>query len=207
MALTTYQHHFRPGTDPSAAPLLLLHGTGGTEHDLLPLARRISPGSALLSPRGTVLEHGAPRFFARIGEGIFDPAEIMRRTEELADFLAAAVPHYALDPTRITALGFSNGANIASALLLLRPELLAAAMLLRPMVVLEPRTLPDLGAKRVLISSGEADPIVPTADPARLATLFRRAGARVDLHINPSAGHSLVPGDLPAIRRFLSDSS
>jgi predicted esterase len=199
----SYHHYYEAGTDPSAPPLLLLHGTGGNERDLVPLARQLSPGSALLSPRGDVSEHGARRFFARLAEGVFDPAEITRRTHALADFVAAAAERYVLDPARLTAIGFSNGANIAATLLLLRPATLAAAVLLRPMVVLEPPTRPDLRGKRVLLSSGNVDPIVPGDHPARLAAMFRAAGAETTLHMH-AASHGLVPGDLAAARRFLA---
>jgi phospholipase/carboxylesterase len=198
----SYHHLFEPGTDPAAPPLLLLHGTGGNEHDLVPLARQVSPGSALLSPRGDVLERGAPRFFRRLAEGVFDLPDVERRTHALADFIAAAAARYGFDASRLTALGFSNGANIAGSLLLLRPESLAAAALLRPMVVLEPAVPPDLAGKRVLISSGEFDPIVPNDHPPRLAELLRRGGASVDLHTH-AASHGLVPADLAAAQKFL----
>lgn len=203
MPISTHHHIFEPARDSSAPPLLLLHGTGGDERDLLPLARQLSPGSALLSPRGNVAERGLPRFFARLGEGVFDPAEIIRRTHALADFIAAATAKYGLDPARLTAVGFSNGANIAATLLLLRPDSLAAAVLLRPMVVLEPATVPSLAGKRLLISSGQHDPIVPGDHPARLATMFRSAGADVTLH-TAIASHGLVPDDLAAAREFLA---
>lgn len=203
MPALSYHHRFEPGTDPSAPPLLLLHGTGGDENDLIPIAQKLSPGSALISPRGDVSEHGARRFFARLAEGVFDPAEITRRTHALADFVAAAANQYRIDPGRLTALGFSNGANAAATLLLLRPESLAAAMLLRPMVVLEPEKLPDLAGKRVLLSSGGVDPIVPADHPPRLADLLRRAGAEVTLRSH-AASHGLVPGDFEAMRDFLA---
>ncbi|MDI1319285.1 MAG: alpha/beta hydrolase [bacterium] len=201
MSALSYHHRFEPGTDPSTPPLLLLHGTGGDEHDLIPLGQKLSPGSALLSPRGDVSEHGAWRFFARLAEGVFDPAEVTRRTHALADFIAAAAEQYGLEPGRLTAVGFSNGANIAATLLLLRPESLGAAVLLRPMVVLEPKQLPDLKGRRVLISSGNFDPIVPNDHPVRLAEMLRRAGAGVTLHPH-AAGHGLVPADMSAARGF-----
>lgn len=198
----SYQHVFEPARDPRAAPLLLLHGTGGDEHDLLPVGRQLAPGAALLSPRGDVLEHGAPRFFRRFAEGVFDLADVERRTHALADFIAAAARSYGFDASRLTALGFSNGANIAASLLLLRPGSLAAAVLLRPMVVLEPAAVPSLAGKRVLISSGSADPIVPADHPPRLAAMLRAAGADVTLRTH-AAGHGLVPGDFAAAQGFL----
>lgn len=204
MPSLSYQHVFEPARDPSAAPLLLLHGTGGDEHDLLPVGRQLAPGAALLSPRGDVLERGAPRFFKRFAEGVFDLADVERRTHALADFIAAAAREYGFDASRLTAFGFSNGANIAASLLLLRPESLAAAVLLRPMVVLEPAAsaLPSLADKRVLISSGQFDPIVPPDHPPRLADMLRRAGADVTLRTH-AASHGLVPGDFAAAKEFL----
>jgi phospholipase/carboxylesterase len=202
MPALSYIHKFEPGSDPAAPPLLLLHGTGGNENDLLPLGRQLSPGAALLSPRGDVLEHGMPRFFRRFAEGVFDLADVEKRTHALADFIAAAAGQYRFDPSQLVALGFSNGANIAASLLLLRPASLAAAILLRPMVVLEPAGVPDLSGKRVLISSGTQDPIVPADHPTRLAEIFRRAGAGVTLR-TLSAGHGLVPADFAAAGEFL----
>jgi len=203
MTPLAYHHRFEPGTDSAAPPLLLLHGTGGDENDLLPVGRKLSPGSALLSPRGDVLEHGQPRFFRRFAEGVFDLADVEKRTHALADFVAAAAQRYGFAPDRLIALGFSNGANIAASLLLLRPETLAGAVLLRPMVVLEPAKVPDLSGKAVLISSGNADPIVPNDHPVRLAQMFRDAGASVTLQTH-AAGHGLVPADFAAARKFLS---
>ena len=202
----SYQHVFEPGSDPAAPPLLLLHGTGGDEHDLLTTGRSLSPGSALLSPRGDVNEHGQLRFFRRLAEGVFDFADVERRTHALADFVAAAALRYQFDAARLVAIGFSNGANIAASILLLRPESLAAAILLRPMVVLDPPQLPDLAGKRLLISSGTQDPIVPPDHPPRLAEIFRRAGANVALHTS-AAGHGLGPPDFAAARRWLREPS
>ncbi len=203
MPQLSYHHRFEPGTDLAAPPLLLLHGTGGDENDLIPLGQKLSPGSALLSPRGDVLEHGMPRFFRRFAEGVFDLADVTRRTQALADFIAAAAGHYGLDQRRLLALGFSNGANIAASLLWLRPESLADAILLRPMVVLEPVQLPDLSGKRVFISSGTQDPIVPNDHPSRLAQMLRQAGAEVTLHTS-DAGHGLTPADFSSAKDFLT---
>jgi|JI10StandDraft_1071094.scaffolds.fasta_scaffold101859_2 phospholipase/carboxylesterase len=203
MSSLPYLHRFEHGTDPSAPPLLLLHGTGGDENDLIPLGRKLSPGSTLLSPRGDVIEHGARRFFARLSEGVFDPAEVTRRTHALADFIIAAGNHYRFDPAILTAIGFSNGANIAATLLLLRPETLGSAVLLRPMIVLEPPQPPDLKGRRVFLSSGTADPLVPNNHPIRLANLLRRSGADVTLQTVP-ASHGLVSADLAGASDFLA---
>lgn len=198
-----YQHVFEPGTDPAAPPLLLLHGTGGSEHDLLRLGRGISPGSALLSPRGDVSEGGAARFFARLAEGVFDPQEVIRRTQALGDFILAATTHYRIDPLRLIAVGFSNGANIAATLLLLRPETLGGGILLRPMVVLDqPAAQASLAGKRILLCNGTTDPLVPADHPARLAGLLRAGGAEVKLELLP-ASHALTPQDVAAAQSWL----
>lgn len=203
MAHFTYHHVFEPGTDPAAPPLLLLHGTGGSENDLLRLGRAISPGSALLSPRGDVSEGGALRFFARLAEGVFDPKEITRRTHALGDFILAAARHYKFDATRLIAVGFSNGANIAGTLLLLRPETLGGGALLRPMVVLEqPAIAGSLAGKRVLLCHGSTDPLVPPDDPSRLAALLRAGGADVKVQSIP-ASHALTSQDLAAAKEWL----
>jgi len=191
----TYVHRFEPATVASATPVLLLHGTGGNEADLLPLGRQLAPGSALLSPRGDVSEHGMPRFFRRFAEGVFDLDDVARRTHALADFIAAAATRYGFDPGKLAALGYSNGANIAASLLLLRPEALVRAVLLRPMVVLQPKTLPDLSGKHVTLLSGRHDPIVPVDHPPQLAKMLRQAGAQVDLHWLDT-GHQLTEEDL-----------
>ncbi|MBK8859237.1 MAG: alpha/beta hydrolase [Opitutaceae bacterium] len=204
-----YHHRFEaaPADAPVAPPLLLLHGTGGNENDLITFGRRISPGSALLSPRGDVSEHGARRFFARLAEGVFDPAEVTRRTYALADFVIAATAHYGIDRTRLIAVGLSNGANIAATMLQLRPDTLAGAILLRPMVVLDqPAPAGSLTGKRVLIASGNADPIVPQDHPSHLAALLQAGGANVTIH-TASAGHNLAAADLSASQHFLSQTA
>jgi predicted esterase len=200
---TDYIHLFEPGTDSSAPPLLLLHGTGGSERDLLRLGHTLSPGSALLSPRGDVSEGGARRFFARLAEGVFDPAEVTRRTHALAHWLAVTSKKYGLDPARLTAVGFSNGANIAATLLLLRPESLGSAVLLRSMVVLDQPSPPgSLAGKRALLLNGTLDPIVPVDHPPRLATLLRAGGADATVQFFP-ASHQLSGLDITAAQAWL----
>jgi phospholipase/carboxylesterase len=206
MPSLSYTHHFEPGTQAGAPPLLLLHGTGGNENDLLPLGRQLAPGSALLSPRGDVSERGMPRFFRRFAEGVFDLDDVAQRTHALADFIAAAAKQYGFAPGQLTALGYSNGANIAASLLLLRPEVLARAVLLRPMVVLQPEQLPDLSGRHISLLSGRHDPIVPVDHPPRLAEQLRRAGAQVDLHWLET-GHQLTEADLAHAARFLGARS
>ncbi len=196
----SFTHRFEPATTPSRPPLLLLHGTGGDEGDLLPLGRALSPGSALLSPRGKVLENGMPRFFRRLAEGVFDEDDLRRRADELAGFVAEAREAYGLAAP--VAVGFSNGANIAAALLLLRPEVLAGAALLRAMVPLRDPPAADLAGRPVLILSGEADPIVPAGNAARLAAMLAAAGAEVR-HETVPAGHGLSQADLAITKDWL----
>lgn len=188
-----FVHRFEPGAQLEAPPLLLLHGTGGDESDLLPLGQAISPGSALLSPRGKVLEHGMPRFFRRLSEGVFDEDDVRRRADELADFVEAARVRYGIAAP--VAVGYSNGANIAAAMLLLRPDVLSGAILLRAMVPLSQSPRADLKKKRVLIVSGKVDPIVPASNSAQLAALLSGAGADVQHTVLP-AGHQLSQADL-----------
>ena len=203
----SYTHVFEPGTDTNAVPLLLLHGTGGNERDLLRLGHALSPGSALLSPRGNVSEGGALRFFARLAEGVFDPVEVTRRTHALADWIAAATKKYHLDLARLTAVGFSNGANIAATLLQLRPESLGGGVLVRPMVVLDQPAAPgSLGGKRVLLLNGNVDPIVPLEHASRLALHLRAGGADVAAQIVP-ASHNLTPADLALAQEWLGNPS
>ena len=197
-----FHHVFVPGED--GRTLLLLHGTGGNEQSLVTLGAELAPGAALLSPRGQVLEHGLPRFFRRLAEGVFDEEDLVRRTHELADFVAASAQQYALDPAKIYALGYSNGSNIAGALLLLRPGVLAGAALLRPMVPLVPDTLPDLQKAPVLLMSGHHDPIVPVENARRLAQLLSDSGATVTMRLE-NAGHELSEYTVDTTRRWLAD--
>ncbi|HJQ11245.1 MAG TPA: alpha/beta hydrolase [Gemmatimonadaceae bacterium] len=188
-------HRFVPGEDSSGDVLLVLHGTGGNENDLIGIGQAIAPGAAILSPRGNVLENGAPRFFKRLAEGVFDPKEVRSRGEELARFIRAAVVTYRLDSARIFALGYSNGANIASTVMLIEPGVIQGAILLRPMVVYEPTEKNDLSGSSVFISAGRMDPIVPAASVEQLAEMFREAKADVTLKWQLTA-HNLVPSEI-----------
>jgi predicted esterase/catechol 2,3-dioxygenase-like lactoylglutathione lyase family enzyme len=205
-ALGFIHRHVPPaaGGEPAGSTtLLLLHGTGGDEDDLVPLGRALLPGAGMLSPRGKVTERGAARFFRRLAEGVFDQEDLARRTGELAEFVAAATRAYELAPDGIVAVGFSNGANIAASLLLRRPGVLRGAVLLSPMVPFEPDALPDLAGTAVFIGAGRTDPIAPAAQAERLAALLREAGASVTLHWEPG-GHAVTPGEMEAARRWIA---
>jgi phospholipase/carboxylesterase len=197
----SFIHRFEPATRPGVAPLLLLHGTGGDENDLLPLGQMISPGSALLSVRGQVLEHGMPRFFHRLAEGVFDEADVKRRANDLADFVEAARETYGLAAP--LALGYSNGANIAAAMLLLRPRTLQGGVLLRAMVPLAQPPEADLSGRSLLLVSGQHDPIIPPANGERLAAMLTRAGADVTRRVLP-VGHQLSQADIGLAREWLA---
>ncbi len=187
-----FVHRFVPAAKrANAETLLLLHGTGGDETDLLPLGMLLAPNANLLSPRGKVLENGMPRFFRRLSEGVLDVPDLIVQTQALAEFVRAAASKYGFDPARVTAAGFSNGANIAGGLLLLHPGVLKASILLHPMVPLVPETLPYLAETPVFIGAGRQDPVVAVAETERLAALLRSAGAEVTVSWQPG-GHALT---------------
>jgi phospholipase/carboxylesterase len=193
-------HEFVPGS--SERTLLLLHGTGGNERDLIPLGRELDPTAALLSIRGKVLENGMPRFFRRLAEGVFDLDDLKKRTRELADFVVVTARHYKLAANHIVAVGYSNGANIAASMLLLRPEILRVAILFRAMVPLMPDKLPDLSSARVWIGAGNEDPIGPASEPQKLVELLRSAGADVTIRFL-DAGHGLTNSEIEIARDWL----
>jgi phospholipase/carboxylesterase len=197
-------HRFEPATRLDAPPLLLLHGTGGDENDLLQLGRLISPGAALLSPRGKLLENGMPRFFRRYAEGVFDEDDVVKRAHELADFVEAARTAYGTG--KPVAVGYSNGANIAAAILLLRPDVLSGAVLLRAMVPLSHAPKVALSDKRVLMVSGQHDPIIPAENTAHLREQLSMRGASVESHVLP-IGHQLSQADLTLARRWMPSNA
>jgi len=197
-----FVHEFVPGS--STRTLLLLHGTGGNEHDLIPLGREIDSAAGILSPRGKVLENGMPRFFRRLAEGVFDEEDLKKNTYELADFVSAAAQHYEFPADKIAAVGYSNGANIAASLLLLRPKTLRAAVLFRAMVPLVPEKMPDLSSVRVWIGAGNQDPVIPTSETQRLVELLRSARAEVTIHF-VNAGHGLTSAEVETASQWLSE--
>ena len=205
--MNNFIHRFVPAPDENVATaptLLLLHGTGGDENDLIELGRSIAPNANLLSPRGRISENGMPRFFRRLAEGVFDEADLIHRTHELADFVQAASDHYGFSPETLTAVGYSNGANIAASILLLRPGVLKGAVLLRAMVPLVPEKTPDLTGTRIFLASGLSDPILPIDNARNLAAMFRGAGADLTFH-EINAGHQLTSGELAVVRNWLAD--
>jgi phospholipase/carboxylesterase len=196
----SFIHRLEKGVS-AAAPLLLLHGTGGNENDLLSLGKNLVADRTLLSPRGKVLENGMPRFFRRLAEGVFDEVDVIARAHELADFIVVARETYSL--ANPVAVGFSNGANIAAALLFLRPEVLSGAILLRAMVPLQNPPSTDLLGKAVLLVSGSRDPIVPLGNAEKLAAMFRNAGAAIQHETLPT-GHNLTQNDLIIATKWLN---
>ena len=196
-----FVHSFLPGE--SGVTLLLLHGTGGDENDLVPLGRELAPGAAILSPRGKVSEYGAARFFRRLAEGVFDREDLVFRTHELAGFIEAAAEEYGVDPSRLVAVGYSNGANIAASLMLLHPGLLRAAILFRAMVPFEPETPPDLSGMPLFLAAGRRDQMIPPQNTERLAEILRGAGADLDLRWR-NTGHPLTYEEVAEAKEWLS---
>ena len=185
----------------SGITLLALHGTGGDETDLIPLAQAILPGAGVLSPRGKVLEGNAPRFFRRLAEGVLDQEDLKFRTGELVQFVEAASAEYGFDRASVVAVGFSNGANIAASILLRHPNALRGAALLSPMLPFEPESTPDLGETDVFVGAGRADPLVPVEQVKHLADLLKSGGANVTVHWD-QGGHSISPSELRAAQKW-----
>ena len=205
MTALNFTHVYEAGAEQNARTLLLLHGTGGNENDLLEVGRSLDPSANLLSPRGKVLERGMPRFFRRLAEGVFDEKDLIARTHELADFVQAAREKYRFDADKVIAVGFSNGANIGGALMLLRPETLSGAALWRPMVPLVPEKAPDLKGRRLLLTHGGFDTMVGEAQRRELERMFRTYGAAVQSETYPT-GHALTPQDILTTQRWLRET-
>jgi len=201
--LAGFTHNFLPGEpDGSGVTLLLLHGTGGNEDDLIPLGQQLLPGAAILSPRGKVSEHGAPRFFRRLAEGVFDHEDLLLRTHELADFVDKAADQYGFDRQKLVAVGYSNGANIAASLMLLHPGLLRAAVLLRAMVPFEPEATPDLSGMPVFLAAGRRDTMISPDNTERLAAILQEAGVDLDLRWK-NTGHPLTYEEIEEAKEWL----
>lgn len=198
-----FTYLFNPAEQPGLPTLLLLHGTGGDEHDLVSLGRTLLPGAAMLSPRGQVLERGMPRYFRRLAEGVFDLEDLALRTGQLARFTPAAARAHGLDPSQVVAVGFSNGANIAASVLLTAPAVFAGAVLYRAMVPFEPAVLKPLPGTPVWIGAGRHDPLIPAKGTQRLASLLTSAGATVSLDWR-DAGHNLTAPEVEATAPWLA---
>ena len=199
-----FVHRYLPGEDESGPTLLLLHGTGGNEEDLVPLGETLAPNAAFLSPRGKVSEYGAPRFFRRLAEGVFDHEDLLFRTHELAEFVEAASEEYGFDPSKVVAVGYSNGANVAASTILLHPGLLQAAVLFRAMVPFEPDPAPDLSGMPVFLAAGRMDRMIPPDNTQRLADILLEAGADVDLRWRDT-GHPLTYEEVGEAKGWLSE--
>jgi len=206
-AESSFIHRFVPATESGPKiTLLLLHGTGGDEEDLIPLGQQLAPGAALLSPRGRVLEHGMPRFFRRLAEGVFDLEDLKLQTDALAKFAADASHKYGLDGRKTIAVGYSNGANIAASVLLTHPHLLSGAVLFRPMVPFRPDPVPNLNDVPVLLAAARRDQIVPPLHTSELSHILAAAGARVTTHWHPG-GHELGADDIAAAKGWFGEYS
>ena len=199
-----FVHRYLPGEEESSPTLLLLHGTGGNEDDLIPLGQELAPGAAFLSPRGKVSEYGAPRFFRRLAEGVFDQEDLLLRTHELAEFVEVASAEYGIDRSKLVAVGYSNGANVAASTILLHPGLLKAAVLFRAMVPFEPDLTPDLSGMPVFLAAGRMDRMIPPDNTQRLADILDEAGADVDLRWRDT-GHPLTYEEVGEAKEWLSE--
>ncbi|MFB5269913.1 alpha/beta hydrolase [Paenibacillus enshidis] len=197
-------HIFRKGSNPDAPVLLLLHGTGGNEHDLLPLAELVSPGSSVLGVRGNVLENGMPRFFRRLAEGVFDLEDLVMRTKELSAFVDEAAERYEFDRRNVVAIGYSNGANIAASMIFHQKDVLRGAILHHAMVPLRDLQLPDLKDLAVFIGAGENDSMIPLAGTEELRDMLEGAGAEVTMHWERH-GHQLTRTEVEAAARWFAE--
>jgi phospholipase/carboxylesterase len=204
MSPESFRHLYRPGTGATPITLLLLHGTGGDENDLVPLADVIAPGATLISPRGQVSENGAPRFFRRFAEGVLDLDDWRERSQALADFVTGICAEQGIAPSTLFAVGYSNGANIAQGLLLLRPEVLGGAVLLRPMFITDDVPVKDLSGRPVLLLGGDSDPITVPEDLPRIAELLQKRSASVTVKA-VKGSHGLVSDDIIAAQRWLAE--
>jgi phospholipase/carboxylesterase len=205
MSTPSFQHFYRPTTAPVPYSLLLLHGTGGDEHDMVPVAEAVAPSAGLISPRGQVIENGAPRFFRRFAEGVLDVDDWRERSQALADFVASICAQHSISPSSLFAVGYSNGANIAQGLLLLRPEVLAGAILFRPMFITDDVPAKDLSGRPILLLGGSHDPIAPLGDLSQIAQQLEKRGAHVTVK-TVQASHGLVQDDVVLARQWLAET-
>jgi predicted esterase len=196
-------HHFIPSSTKTNEVILLLHGTGGDENYLLDIGRRISPGAAILTPRGNVLDNGSNRFCLRSPDGVYDIADVKLRTDELANFIANAATRYKFDVDRLSVIGYSNGASIAAAVILTHPGIIKRSVLFHPGLPLMPQILPDLSSTRALITYGDNDTIVNPGESQALANLLKKCRAQVVVYRH-SENHELEDSEIIAAKRFLA---
>ena len=206
MTIRGFEHEYMPAPTEGAPTLLLLHGTGGNEHDLLGLGEALLPSAARLSPRGPVLENGMARYFRRLSEGVFDLEDVQKRSADLAAFVEEASESYGFDPKRVFAVGYSNGANIAASLLLLHPGVLAGAALFHAMVPIVPERLPNLHGLPVFMGSGRQDTMIPPAQAEELGRMLESAGAEVTAHWEPG-GHALNRQEVAAAVEWIAEAT
>lgn len=204
MGTQSFRYLYQPPAGAASYSLLLLHGTGGDEHDMVPLAEAILPGAGFISPRGQVIENGAPRFFRRFAEGVLDVKDWRERSEALADFVASICAEHEISPKTLLAVGYSNGANIAQGLLLLRPEVLGGAILLRPMFITDDVSVKDLGGRPIWLLGGSHDPIIPADSLPQIAQQLDQRGAHVTAK-TVQASHGLVQDDIVLTRQWLAN--
>lgn len=192
-------HQFIKGSTDTT--LVLLHGTGGSEQDLIPLARELSPEANILTLRGDVVENGMSRFFRRHAEGVLDLEDLKKQTDRFLDFLEEAATKYEVDRNRMIPLGYSNGANLIGSALY-RQNAFKASLLFHPMVPDRSLSVPDLTGANVFISAGERDPICPKTETEELTFTLRQAGAEVELFYH-SGGHELRMEEVTAARTWI----
>jgi len=197
-----FEHVYEPAAHPDAPTLLLLHGTGGDEHDLLPIVPLLLPNAGVLSPRGQVSEHGMPRFFRRLALGVFDQEDLALRTEALLRFVDTAATSYGFDRANVIAVGLSNGANIAANLILSQGNVLRGAVLFRAMPTRDDAPSADASGVQVYMNSGQRDRLITPAQTGALAEQLRVAGASVTLAWD-DAGHELTREALAAAAEWL----
>jgi phospholipase/carboxylesterase len=195
----SFQFHYEPSTEPTGTwTLLLLHGTGGTEHDLVQIGKDLLPGAAILSPKGKVNENGMSRWFRRFTEGVFDEVDMQAQADDLAEFLKAKGGNF-------IALGYSNGANMGAALMTFHPEVLDGLIMWRGMKILQEPLKPNLHGKKILMCNGLTDQMGPIESARSQAEVFRQGGAEVTLH-ELSTGHGLTQGDFSLTKAWLKSS-